>query len=448
MYLSRAKCLFVLLFLYPGISALAQTTATSGSNSSNPTNGHENDPYSKYGIGEMVNANNVMLKGMGSATSAYENPYYINSDNPASYASLQLTTFEMGLTASSRVITGNLNGVSTSYTTGTGSISYMQLGIPLSRKNNAGMCLGFKPISHVYYNLVDSSFNTPIGTVFNSNNGEGSLNYAYIGGAGRIKKLSFGANVGYMFGTIRKTTAVVPIDSAITNRAYIAQYTNFTRIGGIYWKAGAIYKTKIDSQLTLRIGGTLSIQQKITEHFDAFQISSYNFGDTNANDTTGRLVNAKGNLTMPTTFSIGVMLSKNDKWNLSVDYTSTMWSGFKSTPDTGMVYGIGNSSSRFSIGGELTPNINDIRTYSARMTYRFGLYFGSQNLNLNNTTLPVYGFTGGLSFPIKKSTSHLNTSIDIGRLGQTTNNLLQETYVRFSLGMTFNHIWFIQRKYD
>ena len=126
------KYLFILFFAFWGVNGFAQTNTIS-----NPTNGRENDPYSRYGIGELVNGNNASVRGMANLTSAYENPFEVNSDNPASYSYLQRTTFEAAFTASTRTI----NGAGLSYTTGTASIAYLNLGIPINK--HAGMCLGF-----------------------------------------------------------------------------------------------------------------------------------------------------------------------------------------------------------------------------------------------------------------------------------------------------------------
>jgi len=92
MYLLRTRSLLIVLFVL-GCGAVfcpRQNTV------SNPTNGRENNPYSKFGIGEFVNSNNTVLRGMGNVTSAYANPFQVNSDNPASYSFLQRTTFEVG----------------------------------------------------------------------------------------------------------------------------------------------------------------------------------------------------------------------------------------------------------------------------------------------------------------------------------------------------------------
>lgn len=310
------------------------------------------------------------------------------------------------------------------------------------------MCLGFRPYSRVYYNLQDTLMNSPIGQVARSYNGIGGLNYAYIGAAYRYKGLSLGVNFGYMFGTIVSSTATVPIDTAAANIAYTAQYTNYNRIGGLYWKGGLMYERKIDSDYTFRVGGTITIQQNLTERLSTYQISSYNFGDTLVNDTAASGVNQRGNLTLPFTYSVGVMFGKNDVWDVGIDYTATNWAQFHSTPDSTMNAGIGTQSYKISIGGELTPNVNNIRNYFSRVTYRLGLYYGTDYIIPGGSTIPEYGVTAGASLPFRRSLSHLHAAIDVGRLGTTANNLVAETYVRFTLGLSFNDKWFIPRKYD
>ena len=442
MFHTHAKYLLIILLITGGIRLSAQTTSSSGTNTSDPLTGHENDPYSKYGIGELQNGNNTVLRGMGNVTSAFENPYEVNSDNPASYSFLQRVTYEAGFTASSR----SINAVAQNYTTGTASISYLNLGIPVGRK--AGICLGFKPYSHTYYQLADTLQNSPIGQAVRSYSGEGGLNYAYIGGAVRFNHLSIGVNVGYLFGTINDVTAIEPIDTLPQNRAYTTEYTNYNRIGGIYWKAGLMYEKKIDSDYTICIGGTFTLQQNVSQRLNAFQISGYNFGDTIVNDTISYPGEQQGKLRLPTTYSIGVILTKNDKWSIGADYTATRWSGYSSGPDSTLNIGIASNTYKISIGGEYTPDINNIRNYFSRITYRYGVYYGTDYLTINGVQLPEYGLTAGASLPFRRSLSRLHAALDVGRLGVTSNGLIQETYVRFSLGFSFCDRWFIPRKYD
>jgi hypothetical protein len=156
-----------------------------------------------------------------------------------------------------------------------------------------------------------------------------------------------------------------------------------------------------------------------------------------------------GKLYMPMSYSIGVMLQKNDHWDIGVDFSSTKWSGFNSTVDPTLVLGVGSQAYKVSIGGEFTPDINNIRNYWSRLTYRWGVYYGTDYLDLSGSSqLPNYGLTAGCSLPFRRSTSHLHMSLDIGRLGTTANNLMQQTYIRYTLGISFNDKWFVKRRYD
>ncbi len=436
MYQYRDRFFALFLFLLCGGTVLAQT-----SGSSNPTNGRENNPYSKFGIGELMNENSTVLRGMGSASSAYLNPYLVNVENPASYSFLERTTFEAGAMASSRTVTGS----GLSYKTGTATLSYLNLAVPTSK--NSGLCFGYRPYARSYYDMTDTSYGTSLGEVITLYNGEGSINYAFMGFSGKYKGLSIGANAGYMFGNMRNSTTMIPSDTSVTNRAYVADFTNYVRVGGIYWKGGLMYERALDSDYTIRIGGTISLQQKVNERLNSYQLSIYNFGDTVVHDTTDYHGEQYGKLTLPMSYSIGVMLVRNSKWGVAVDYSATKWSGYNSAPDATLNLNVGSGSYKISAGGELTPDVNNIRNYFSRVTYRLGAYYGTDYLKVNNTAMPYYGVTAGVSMPFKRTLSKLHASFDVGKMG-TSANVLQQTFVRFNLGLSFNDKWFIPSKYD
>ena len=147
-------------------------------------------------------------------------------------------------------------------------------------------------------------------------------------------------------------------------------------------------------------------------------------------------------------FSLGVMISKNNNWSVALDFASSQWSGYSSSLDSTMNSGINTQSYKMSLGGEYTPDANNIRNYFSRVTYRYGLYYGADYIKIQNTQIPCYGVTLGASLPVRRSFSHVHMALDLGRLGTTTNSLLQETYVRFSLGVSLNNQWFVKRRYD
>jgi hypothetical protein len=443
MYRYHAKYLLVLISIIAGTKAYSQTSTVS-----NPLSGREVAPYSVFGIGEDWNGNNTVLRGMANTTAAYQNPVEVNADNPASYSVLSLTTYEAGATASFR----NLSTATSSYGTGTATLSYLNIGLPVGK--HAGLVLGFRPVSRVYYTVNDTTTSidpSKIGKVAYSYTGNGNVDYAYVGGAYRIGGFSIGANVGYMFGTIRKTSGVVNLD---TQLAYNSVFADYTSIGGFYWKGGAIYEGKINKNLGFRVGGTLSLSQNVHTTLDEYWIGYHAFSDTTVQDTANTNSEIRGFIKMPMMYSFGVHIMKTDKFDIGIDYSAANWSQYRSN---GLIDSASSgklvNSYKIGLGGEITPDINNTRNYWARATYRIGLYYGKNFVDVYNTSLPVYGVTVGASLPFKRSFSHIHAAFDIGRMGNRntvplatgTGYLIQETYVRFTLGVSFADKWF-QRK--
>jgi len=447
MYHCRAKSLLVVLLSVLCYHVSGQTSISG----SNPRNGRENNPYSKYGLGEIRNGNNTVLKGMGNITSAFCNPTQANTDNPASYSFIRRTTFEVGANTSSRTVHGTVNGVDESYKTGTASVAYMNLAFPVGK--NGGMCLGFRPYSSTYYKLEDSinSSSTPpspFGSAVTSYNGEGGMNFAFIGGSAKYKGLSVGFNAGYLFGTFRNVTAIYPKNVYATNYAFSAEFNQYSRLGGIHWKGGLLYEAKLDSFHVLRIGATATLGQKLNEHFRADNVSTFGYGDTLVRDTLYASGDIKGKLALPMSYSAGIMLTRTGKWGVGVDYTATQWNAFHSELNTQMNANIASSSYKMSIGGEYTPNADNTKRYLSRATYRLGGYYGSDYLQIQGQKLPYYGLTAGLSLPFKRSMSQVHIALDGGVLGTTANNLMKQNYIRLSLGVSLNDLWFVKRRYE
>ncbi|NCX95371.1 MAG: hypothetical protein EBX41_02980 [Chitinophagia bacterium] len=282
--------------------------------------------------------------------------------------------------------------------------------------------------------------------------GDGGLSYAHTGLSYRNRNWSIGINFGYLFGNYRNFTSVLPIDTAATNKAYQAQFARYTRIGGLYWKAGMQYHIPLkDSVSFITLGATFALGQNLKQTLNYYEVSIYNFGDTIANDTTYRADERLGKLKMPMTMSIGAVLTKGEKYVVGLDYSYGNWSGFSSQPDSNFTQNIANNAYRFSVGAAYTPNIADLKGYFSRVTYRIGAYYGKDYIQIGSTSLPYYGVTVGGSFPYKRSTrshSRIHASLDFGSLGVKTNGLAQHSYFRLGLGFSFNERWFVAQKYE
>lgn len=419
------------ILIASGSAALAQTNTTGSS----PLAGKENDPYSRYGIGTLRNTTNIGIRGMGSASTAYANPFAVNFDNPASYASLKLTTYE--LAGEAEMLGVHSNGAS--YSTGTATLSYLTIGIPVGK--HAGVSFGLRPVSKSYYKLLDSVTISGLGKNTYVYSGDGGLNYAYLGGAYKIGGLSVGFNFGYLFGTIRNSSVLQQAD---TIPFLSSEFTRYNKMGGIYWKAGAMYDTKLNSKLKLRLGATATLGQDINVTRDNYYVNFAIIGGSTIQDTSYYDPAVKGKVHMPLSYSFGAQLMGNDRWAVNMDYSATKWSQYT-------MFGAADSvqdSYRIAVGAEFTPNPSSIYNYFQRVTYRIGGYYGSDYVKLNNTGIDYYALSVGASFPFKRSTDRLHTALEIGKRGTESNGLIKENFVRFSLGISLNDKWFIKRKYD
>ncbi len=411
----------------------AATAANAQAQQIDTKSNRENAPYSRFGIGELRNGINPLMKGMGGISSAYNSPFAVNAANPASYASLLLTTYEGSLIGSNRTIrSGNEK-----FKTGSATINHLNVGIPIGK--HAGMSFGYTPVSHIYYKLSDTSVIPGYGNSVRTFFGDGSLNYGYIGFAGKYKGFSAGFNFGYLFGSTVYANIIESIDN--TQNVNDAQFTKVLKTGGIYWKGGLQYNTKLNSNLLLGVGATMAINQDIKTNVDEFWYS-YNYS---GGDTTYSLLKQRGTLTMPMMYSFGVQLADSNQWMLGVDFSAANWNNYQAL---GRVDSAGDMSYKIAAGGEYTPDATALRKYFSRVTYRLGFYYGQDYVYVRNTPINYYAVTFGFGLPFKRYTDRVNAAFEIGSRGTESNGLFRESFVKTTIGITLNDKWFIKRKYD
>ena len=121
-----------------------------------------NSPYSRIGMGDIVNQNYAVLRGMGNLSATLQDPYHVNLLNPASLSYLQATSFDVGL----NVKYSNLQSSNTEQLdVWSSSLAYLSLAFPivnplseaLSRRRSVvewGMSFALVPYSVVGYNVI------------------------------------------------------------------------------------------------------------------------------------------------------------------------------------------------------------------------------------------------------------------------------------------------------
>jgi len=398
----------------------------------------ENSPYSRYGLGEQRPGSlSVPLRGMGGASAAYTSPLQINADNPATYGTLRLTTYEGAAEGGRRVVSAG----GESYTTGTATPAYVRVGIPLGKYG--GMALGFHPETRVFYRLQSDTLQTlGFGRTLTEYRGEGGTNYAFIGAAGTYGGFSLGANVGYLFGNIENASFQQFLDND-TARTFAAGFRSARNIGGIYAKGGAHYEGSLNKDLRVRVGATAAWQQSVDVRQRELQ-TAYRGTSAFLITDTAYSADTKGTVVLPLRYSVGIGLAHTEKWGIYADYAVQQSGDFRSfdQPDS-----LAPKASRIGLGAEFTPD-NTSRDYLSRITYRLGVQYGQDIVKLRGQELDYFSVTGGASLPFRRSSDRIHLALEGGRRGTQTAGLVRENFLRLSVGISFNDRWFVKRKYD
>ncbi|WP_462264430.1 hypothetical protein [Mucilaginibacter sp.] len=435
----------LLVFLFTGIAlgAAAQSTATNSS------------PYSRYGVGllnDQVLPINRGMGGIGAATNQIGGYSTINPLNPASYSAFgRFTVFEIGVNSNNQFL--SQNGVSGNQSNSNFRLSHFAFGAPVSK--HSGLSFGLTPYSEVGYNYTNATSRKSTGTAgitdtaFNTvYYGDGGLSKAYLGyGFGIGKHLKLGANVSYIFGNLHNFSSIEfpTITSAINSRAEESR-----AIGGVNYDYGAQYSVDFGDVRHLTFGYSASGSTKLNSK-ETYVASQYlNDATGNENVALDTLTNIKGQnakLTLPLIQHFGISFQNDRKFLIGADYSTGKWSNYAID---GVSQGLRNSES-FRVGGQITPNVDALRNYFARMDYRLGFKYDKTNLNVLGTDIKAYAATFGLGFPLPRNNNafyKINFSAELGQRGTLQNNLIKEKFINLHLSFTLNDVWFVKYRFD
>lgn len=450
MHIKNCKItLLIFAFTIQAIAAIAQPSTLKSN--AQPKANKDNSPYSRYGYGDLMDNKNAAIRGIGGIATAYNNPFIVNSYNPATYSFTKRTTFDFGIEARSKTLSMDNKNINSS----TLSISYLAMAVPMGK--HLGLSFGFMPITNIYYNAEDTVSIENIGKTISVYNGQGSTQFAYVGFAGKVGGFSLGTNIGYMFGSSQHSSAFENFDT--TNIAN-AEFINFNRIGGFNWKLGALYQIILKNDQYIHLGATARLAQSVNITREKYAMSyRYSLDPTTQKivispiDTIHALTQTdlKSKINLPAEYSFGVHYGKSGNWNFGADFVYNDWSTFSNFGDR---TGIADNSYRLGLGGEVTPNPEaEFKKYFSHIVYKFGFYYGKDYIQLNNRQLDFIGGTAGISLPLKsgygsRQSGQIHTMLDIGSRGTIQDNLAREFYIRFTFGITFNDSWFHKRKFD
>ena len=413
-----------------------------------------NNPYSRFGIGELHPSVNSQSLGMGRTAIALNNPNHINITNPACLSSLDTLSvlFEFGVQNRISVLkTNDLEQNNNNI-----NIANLSLGFPVAKFWFTSFNLS--PMSSVGYNIQYNDTTSDSLVVQNKYEGNGGINRFTLSNCIKpFRFISLGINASYLFGNLsQKNTIDFPEDNYQPtlydiNKLYISDVKfdfglNFTHTFTDSVN-GKVNKYKID------IGAIYGYQDEINAYRTNLAYKRYSY---NIEDTIQDIEQAKDYFTLPSTIGFGAAITRNNKFTLAVDYIMQDWS------DTRFL-GFNDSLAKSSYmlrGLEYTPEEIDFQSpYWKNMSYRIGGFYGKDYLKLRGNHFANFGITFGVGFPFRSqmtsfmikgrpTRSSINIGFEYGQKGTTDNNLIKEDYFLFHINVTLYDVWFVKRKID
>jgi hypothetical protein len=396
-----------------------------------PTNGQNSttSPYSMFGIGVIENNSDVVNSGMGYTGIALPSKGYLNNLNPASFSSLDSSTFTFNIQAeasfakyateyeSKKTINGNIDGLSFGFKV----------------NDNWGMSIGLSPYSSIGYHINSEKYIIGSESTYPVNyEGSGGLSKLYWSNGIRLfKQFSFGINLAYLWGTtdLSETSSYPYIlgETIINQKSY--------KINNLYLEYGFQYQLPIKSNL-LSFGGTINTESSLyTSYVHRIYTSAdyeYYSKQKEAED-----------ILIPQSFSLGASFESKNGWLVAADYHFGKWSSLDMTSVNGHFKDI----NRYNFGIQYEPQSKSKRSLLQKLSYRFGGFYAENYLDINGIDLSEKGVTMGFSLPINRN-SLLNFSYEHKQSGSQLQGLIKESYNTFKLGITFNERWFVRHQFE
>jgi hypothetical protein len=395
-------------------------------------------PYSALGIGEIIQPYLVTNVSMGGISIGYPNTRHFNLMNPALLGVKEsFTTFEAGYTGETRSISQN------DLTQNNGSGNLMYLGIAFPIKRGRWMSgFGLVPYSYANYNIITTaSINGAEDeeAVYNFKGSGGLNNLFWSHGIRILNSLSVGVKISYLFGNFDNQT-VIELDQPYS---YNSALVENIRVKDFNLSFGAAYRLKTGESTALYFGGIYELQTDLnTTVYELLDRQQKGTGITLTSDTI--INNLNTTISLPQKYGLGISFVKGIKWIVSADFVFQEWTNYKNFSGNSPLL---SDSYRASLGFELTPDANSISSYLSRMIYRTGLYYERTPYVVNNDQIYDFGINFGVSLPVGQA-SLVNLALNYGQRDGSLTTAISEKYIRFSLGLTVNDIWFYRRKID
>lgn len=398
-----------------------------------------NSPYTRYGFGQLSDQSFGNSQAMGGISYGLRNGLQINASNPASYSAVDSLTFIFDAGMSLQ----NANFKEGDIKTNAKNSSVDYLAVQFRLMKGLGFTAGFLPYSNVGYNMsrsnvVTTDDNGTTTTATQSYYGDGGLQQVFFGlGYNVFKGLSVGANFSYLYGDISHTATTAFSNS----NAFSSARTHKIEVSDYKLDFGVQYTHQLKEKHVLNIGAAYSFGHDLNstgyEYIEKYSSS------TVATQTVDTIQNA---FAIPHTFGIGATYVYDNRLTVGADYTLQKWEDVKFFNDNNTF----QNRSKISVGAEYLPNPIG-RSYLSKVRYRVGAYYSSPYAKINGMDgNKEYGVSLGFGLPLTTyhGRSILNISGQFVKVSPKVSGMLEESYLRINIGLTFNERWFMKWKVD
>lgn len=428
-------------------------------------------PYSSAGLGELKFAGFAQHRGMGGASRSQVSSSNFSLLNPASYANLKFTAYDVGLNASF----GSLQTSDQEAKTASGNLTYFAMAFPFNTAKPMALSFGTYQYSDVGYEIKNTiSTDTP--SYYNLFRGNGGLNKVYVGySVSPLKNWSIGANGSFMFGNIQSLSAKIYPNTddyfSFSDETYTAytgfdfdlgtQYTVYNNIRIKQRIPGDTTGTK--KVKTVRIshtfGATYNSQTNLNgdgyRYAETFFGRKFDGGTLTSIDTLIFDDNKKSTAVKPSGFGLSYTINNGEKWALSAEFEQNQWSSVTNTSSSNPFF----DNMKYAFGFSVVPSTRyeEKSDYLKKVRYSIGFKKEQLYYNFFGEPLNELGISFGLGLPVIKSVrledekipvvSRVNITAEYLKRGTTENGLIQENYFNIILGLNLNDKWFTKRKY-
>lgn len=402
-----------------------------------------NSPYTRFGYGELGERSFGAGRAMGGVGFGLRSPKQINPMNPASYSSIDSMTFLFDFGVGGQLSWFD-DGNNRQHDIN-GNVEYIAMQFPVTRR--IAMSFGLLPYSFVGYKF--GTARSENGVEFTETyNGTGGMSEAYGGIAIDLwpKRLSFGANFGYLFGTIKHEQIVLMTNEG--SGAYNTNRNQQLKVRDFVMDFGLQYTQQFSKDTRATLGVVYSPQRKLNaenyKRMETFIVASS--GEVLSSDTI------KGKAyDLASKYGVGVSFVKDNKFTVAADFSYEDWGKMKYFGEEGHF----QNRYRVALGGEFIPEYNQ-KSYFKRIRYRGGVHYGNSYMRFNQTEAnpgghgyDEVGASIGLGLPLIDNRSLVNISLEyMKKVPTVKTGMIDEQYFKFTLNYTFNELWFFKRKLD